>query len=135
MNYLLDSKQLYSLYNSYNKKYFNNILPKCKLSVYNDNSQFGRYTFCHIWIVKNVEWSEETLKEVLIHEMIHHYVVTIEHKNGGIFGHNWRFKRQCKRIYKEHGLKIHVFAPKGLYHIKEKIPKTYLGKLRRFFGI
>lgn len=64
-------------------------------------SLWGRYTYSvakdskkngHIWIVYNVDWNEEDLCEVIIHEMVHHYVQMIEGHKGGLLGHNSKFK-------------------------------------------
>lgn len=50
-------------------------------------SLFGRYTYSvakdskkigHIGIAYNVDWNEEDLCEVIIHEMVHHYVQMTE---------------------------------------------------------
>lgn len=100
-------------FKEYNKQYFNNVLPKCKMSVTYINAT-GRYTYNkqqnlgHIWLSARIDNNEEFIKEVLIHEMIHHYIKTIEHREGGLFGHNWRFRRQCRRLFKEHNLKIRI---------------------------
>lgn len=102
----------------YNKLYFNNSLPMCKFSVLNQNvSAFGRYTHSydknksiigHIWISNKVNWTENALQEVIIHEMIHHYLYSIKHKCGGIFGHNWRFRKVCRYIKRNYNLDIHT---------------------------
>lgn len=96
-------------YKEFNKLYFNNILPKCEISVIYMN-YLGQYIFQnnigHIYLSKKINEPKEFIDEVLIHEMIHHYVRTVEGKKGGLFGHNWRFRRQCKRLKKEFGLII-----------------------------
>lgn len=127
----------------YNKKYFNGILPSCKYHIFKGNGFFGRYTYSinaknrtkigHIWIAYNVNWEEDDLREIIIHEMIHHYVQMIEGHKGGLFGHNWRFQRQCKRIKKEYGITIHTLYS-HLYHIGEKKPTNIFQKIRRFIG-
>ena len=71
-------------YVEYNHLYFNNELPRCKFSVYNTKEELGLYTRDSIWIArypknlsKTAVWTEELFKEVLIHEMVHHYVVAV----------------------------------------------------------
>lgn len=127
-------------FDEYNKKYFGGVLPKCKCHSRRDKrSSFGTYTYTrkngkiegHIWIARDVDWSEEDLREVIVHEMIHHYVRTIEGHKGGLFGHNWRFRRQCRRIKREYGINIHVHST-HIYHIGEKRPTNLFQKIRRF---
>lgn len=113
----LTTEYLQEKFAEYNHLYFDNILSKCKIYLYKDKQQFGLYKPNKIQIINNANWTEEYLREVLIHEMIHHYIYTIEKKKGGLFGHNWRFKRQCRRIKKEFGINIHIFSPKKLKHI------------------
>jgi len=109
-------KEIEERYKIYNIEYFEGVLPPCKCSIFYGNQIFGRYTKNHIWISVNVDWAEDTIKEVILHEMVHHYVYSIEHKNGGLFGHNWRFRRMCRKIKKRYNIKIHVKA----FHIKRK---------------
>ena len=95
-------------FKEYNDKYFNSILPKCEFSACKLHC-FGQYTCAksksskrnRIWITTDVDWTEETLKDVLIHEMIHHYVTTVdgcELFDGfswyGLFGHGKHFRKQ-----------------------------------------
>ena len=54
-----------------------------------------------IWIGTGVYWTEETLKRVLVHEMIHMYVYRIDgYKHDGILGHGQHFKK-TKSAYKK----------------------------------
>lgn len=96
-------------FKEYNALYFNNCLSKCRISVIYMN-YLGQYIFQnntgHIYLSKRIDNSQEFIDEVLIHEMIHHYVRVIEGRKGGLFGHNWRFRRQCRRLKKEFGLII-----------------------------
>lgn len=117
-----------SRYKKYNRMYFDNRLGKCKFSVQKQWS-FGTYTYKrekngtttgHIWIATNVDWTEEALREVIIHEMIHHYVKTIDMRFAGLFGHGWPFIKQCRRLKRDYGLKVTVYSP--IYHIGEKRP-------------
>ena len=105
----------------YNKLYFNNELPMCTFSYNYMRDAFGRYTthtksngrkVGHIRISKSIDLDEEMLKELMVHEMIHHYVRIIEGVFfDGFFCHGRHFVRQIKRIKKEHGLEIQVFSP------------------------
>ena len=115
-------------FKEYNRLYFEGQLKHCKFTV---QKQFplGTYT-CkkekdgtitgHIWIANDVDWTEETLQEVIIHEMIHHYVKTIDKHFSGLFGHGFPFLRQCRRLKRDYGLTIHVTSP--LLHINQEKP-------------
>ena len=101
-------------YKEYNRLYFGNLLKHCDFSV-QKMLCLGLYTHKkgkngiikgHIWITNDVDWVEEDLREVIIHEMIHHYVKTIERKWDGLFGHGRLFRRQCKRLKNDYGLNI-----------------------------
>ena len=111
-------EEIKARYAEFNTMYFKGVLPKCKFSATYIDSM-GRYTFDkkaqlgHIW-VRKAQMSEERFKEILIHEMIHHYIQTVEGKRGGLFGHNWRFRRQCRRLIKEFGIRIGVWNTLGL---------------------
>lgn len=107
-----------SRYKEYNKLYFGNQLKRCKFSVQKQHA-LGTYTYKrskdrtitgHIWITTDVEWTEETLREVIIHEMIHHYVRTIDRRFSGLFGHGYPFIKQCRRLKRDYGLNISVIG-------------------------
>ena len=74
-------------FEEYNKLYFNNELPMCRFTYTYMRDVFGRYMTSttpkgkkigHIWISKSIDLDEEMLRELLVHEMIHHYVRTID---------------------------------------------------------
>lgn len=133
-------------FDEYHHQYFNSVLPQCEFSVIK-LSCLGRYMFssgkngkrkCRIRLTSDVNWTEETLRDVLIHEMIHHYVVAIDGCKGidgfswyGLFGHGKRFRRQVRRIKREHGLKIHIHGDSNLYHKNERVPTTRWGEFVR----
>ena len=109
---IMNKKIIKELYKEYNALYFNGVLSLCDCH-YIKLDALGRYTNQNgkgkIWITNDVDWTEETLREVLVHEMIHHYVKTIEGKNEYLFfRHGFRFRRQMKRINREFGLGIRI---------------------------
>lgn len=56
---------------------------------------------------KDIDDFEYKLKEILIHEMVHMYVRTVEGvKHDGLFGHGRRFKKHKRRLKKEFGIFI-----------------------------
>ena len=121
-------------FEEYNKLYFNNELPMCTFSYNYMRFAFGLYTIRtrykerkvgHIRISKSIDLDEEMLRQLLVHEMIHHYVHFIDGVSfDGFFSHGRHFVRQIKRIKKEHGLEILVCYP-DWYFRKEK-PNTSL---------
>ena len=106
-------------FDEYNKLYFNDKLGSCQFSYLNkNNSAYGRYSrrktssgqeTSRIWMGRCIAWNEERLQEILLHEMIHMYVETVKHKHyDGLFGHGWRFRRQCHRLKRWHVVKVRV---------------------------
>ena len=135
-------------FNEYNKLYFDDKLYYCKMLTAHSTYAVGWYVSntkkkdgkrCGtIYIAKNVDWTEEWLKEVIIHEMIHHYVAQIDghpHCDGfswyGLFGHGSHFRAQCKRLKKEFGLIIRIHD--GPFHLQGyQPPTTFWGKLMAY---
>lgn len=115
----------------YNRLYFNNELAMCRFTYTYMRDVFGRYTtnitpkgekMGHIWISKSIDLDEEMFRELLVHEMIHHYVRTIDGVFfDGFFCHGRHFVHQVKRIKKEHGLEILICSPQ--WHFKREKPK------------
>ena len=139
----ITKEDIVTRFNEYNKKYFDGILPSCKchvirekehtpLGLYNPIERKGKL-IGHIWIASNVDWNEEDLREVIVHEMIHHYVRMIEGYKGGLFGHNLRFKRQCKRLKDDYGLIINTTSY-NICRIGQKKPTNSFQRFRRFIG-
>ena len=100
-------------FNEYNEKYFDGVLPPCKLMI--RKSEDG----CPAWIVKykkvnnkidianNVYWTDENLKLVLIHEMVHHYVWEIMNLNP-FCQHGRTFRKVCRMLRKKHGIRVNL---------------------------
>jgi hypothetical protein len=123
---MLPSKEVLSeKFNEYNSLYFNGDLGKMTkrnfFYIQKNSHCCGRFMLkpgkngkdvCQIWIGKCIEWNEERLREVLVHEMIHMYNTTVEHsKHDGLFGHGRKFRRQCRRLKRDFGLTIYVHCP------------------------
>ena len=125
-------------FKEYNELYFNNELAMCKFSYIYMRDAFGRYMTCntpkgkkkgHIWISRSIDLDEDMLRELLVHEMIHHYVRTIDCVFfDGFFCHGRHFVRQVKRIKKQHGLEINIFEPQ--WHFKGEKPKPMSSSLK-----
>lgn len=91
-------------FEEYNKLYFNNELKMCRFTYTYMRDMFGRHmTYTtpkgekmgHIWISKSIDLDEGMLRELLVHEMIHHYVRTID----GVFLSH--FLSQSHRVLKK----------------------------------
>lgn len=145
MGYLKITKELIaSKFDECNRKYFNGILEPCKFHTFRMPRTFGMYgrLMCkgqyvgNIWIASNVKWTEEAFTETVIHEMIHHYITTIEKHESIIFKHGWRFKRQCRRLKREFGITIDLYGPK-VCHVGNKKPTvpSLFTRFRRFIGL
>ena len=144
MAYLKITKDLIaSKFDECNRKYFNGILEPCKFHTFRMPRTFGMYGRLmykgkyvgNIWIASNVKWTEEAFTETVIHEMIHHYITTIEKHESIIFKHGWRFKRQCRRLKREFGITIDLYGPK-VCHVGNKKPTipSLSTRFRRFIG-
>ena len=101
-------------FDEYNKLYFGGKLGKCRFYFLSKKcGMLGKYLFyvknseSRIGIKKDIENFEFRLKEILIHEMVHMYVTTVDGvKHDGLFGHGRRFRKQKRRLKKEFGLHI-----------------------------
>ena len=128
-------------FEEYNKLYFNNELKMCRFTYTYMRDVFGRYMthttpkgeiVGHIWISKSIDLNEEMLKELLVHEMIHHYVRTIDGVFfDGFFCHGRHFVRQVKRIKKQYGLDIWICSPYWFFR-NEKRNVTFSRKVIAF---
>lgn len=114
-------------FEKYNKMYFDNKLEMCEFH-YHYINMFGRYSTTiknnkiigHIWITKKTDWDEKKLKQIMVHEMIHHYVHTVQGiKFDGLFQHGRQFVKQIKRIKKQHNYEVLVCFPNWKFK-KEK---------------
>ena len=114
----LDIEDIKKRYQEYNKEYFYGKLGKCEFHFFTKNMTYaGAYNYKvksngkvvnQIWLGRGIKWSEESLKSLLIHEMIHMYTRTIEGvRLSGLLGHGRAFQRHCKRLKREHGIVIH----------------------------
>ena len=137
-------------FNQYNRLYFDSRLYYCKMQVIHSTNTVGWYVsegkkkdglLCGtIYIARNVDWTEELLKEIIIHEMIHHYVAQIDghpHCDGfswyGIFGHGTHYRAQVKRLKREFGLNIRIHG--GPFYLQGYQPPTTLwGKLLEYIS-
>ena len=130
----LSKTDLKERFDKYNTLYFEGKLSNCDFYwIPKNQTTYGKYIAqqtknglkSSIGVARNVLWTEDTLKELLVHEMIHMYIRTVECKpHDGILGHGRRFRAHCKRLKKNFGLIIKVHGDFG--HIKkEPSPKKW----------
>ena len=121
-------------YDKYNKMYFDGKLGKCKFLWLSPNEGvYGHYVAqptkkgleSKIGVARNTYWTEENLRKLLVHEMIHMYIRTVEGKIiDGLLGHGRRFRAHCKRLKKDYGLNIRILDDFG-YKNKKLYPKQW----------
>ena len=130
----LTKKDIKERFDKYNKMYFGGKLGKCEIlwGLVN-NADYGAYhahekedgLHSRIWVGRNTIWTEEGLRELLVHEMIHMYVRTVEGKRmDGLLGHGRRFRRHCRRLKRDYGLLIRIHSDFGYINSKLK-PKLW----------
>jgi hypothetical protein len=128
----IDKAYLKEEFIEYNQLYFDNKLPKVPIfTIINTRNLAGQY--CSRWrrkdgvlqivrheiqIDENILWTEETLKNVLVHEMIHYYVETKKKKpsRDGDFQHWGLFWLLKMKLNWKYNLKIRNNAT----HLKTK---------------
>lgn len=109
--------KLNKLYQELNKKYFNNILGECTFKTAPDPNAIVPsvatiYTYIKrtggitatIKFNSRIDWNEEDIRRVLLHEMIHYYIF-IKFKRHLIFSHGLPFIWKMFKInvcYNEH---------------------------------
>lgn len=116
----LTKEEIKRRFDIYNIKYFEGKLTgKCKFCIFSKNiAAFGKYTHQtyksgkavnYIYVGQNTVWTDEKLERIIVHEMIHMYVRTVENvKFDGLLGHGWYFRKHMRRIRKKFGLNIEV---------------------------
>lgn len=130
----LTKADLKERFDKYNVMYFDGKLGKCKFYWMSPNqNNYGKYIgqpspkgiISSIGVARNTIWTEDNLRELLVHEMIHMYITTIEGKMfDGVLGHGRRFRAHRKRLRKEHGLNIRIHGDFG-YINKKLYPKLW----------
>lgn len=125
-------------FDNYNKLYFEGKLGKCEFFwLISKQGFYGKYLekktkngliYSKIGITRSIQWTEDALKELLVHEMIHMYISTIEGKaHDGVLGHGKRFRAHCKRLKDDFGLVVRIHGDFG-YINKKVSPKKILEK-------
>lgn len=103
--------ELQRRFEEYNRFYFNEKLNTPRFKFIMAKKPYGSCHVdkmrCEIWISKYIKWTDETLKNVLIHEMIHQYVYEVLYGcKYTLFPHGIRFHYVRWRLNKKYNLKI-----------------------------
>ena len=87
-------------FKEYNEMYFDNMLPPCKFRLSTSiGSACYNQNYSWITVSKKRYWTDESLKIVLIHEMVHHYVSKVLKKDP-MFAHGRTFNKVCNMLQK-----------------------------------
>ena len=119
------------LFDQYNKLYFDGKLKSVKMGFISKSFKtiVGQFEFeidknrhlknKSIKINKGIDWDEEKLRRVLLHEMIHLFV-TQKYKRS--MKHGIAFIKECKRIESQYNVKVlHCWMRKGYINKQESI--------------
>ena len=112
---------LEDLFDQYNKLYFEEKLVKPQLATYIGESTMGIFNVSErhgkirkkIMIARNVRYTQEDLRDILIHEMIHLYVYQ---EKGPSYGHKKPFVDKMNELNAQYGLDIR----KNCRHLRDK---------------
>ena len=102
-------------FNEYNKLYFNSELPKCEIRIKSAYRYYGLFkckfdekykkvTCKSITISDLYDYTEETLANILIHEMIHYYLA-YKHIDNEL-SHGDAFKKMANEMNEKYNMKI-----------------------------
>ena len=133
----IDKAYLRLKFKEYNKLYFGRKLITPQFTTFLSGRGYLGICYYHkdksrmkISIARNVDWTEETLRKVLVHEMIHLYLFqNVGYRQGN--SHGKHFREMAEKIKETDGLVITKFNPEIILINKKKTeqPKTFLGKI------
>ena len=133
----ITKQSLDELFKQYNKEYFNNELPKCRMTTTQAKSYYAVYVPSNkpiIFVCRYVHWDEESLKVTILHEMLHHYIMAVAKAKCYILPHGFIFNHYCRKFKKKHGIDLRTHKGPLPYFYKEKIPTTFFQKLWRYLN-
>lgn len=120
-------------FHEYNDLYFNGTLPFPQLKVrhsyrtlgyfYCDIDEYGRISNETIEISDSYNYTEEQLRDVLVHEMIHYYLLYIGLDKKCT--HGKQFKKMCKEFNEKYGMHLSKRIDISNYNIKEGNSKLW----------
>lgn len=108
----ITAAKLRKLFIEYNEKYFDGFLTMPKISTYIGVNSMGVFSVREwktkieqeISIARNFKLTDEELRDLLLHEMIHQYV----YKKYGKINHGKDYKRLKNELNKNYGFDIRI---------------------------
>lgn len=112
----LTTELLEKKFNEYNTLYFNDSLPTPSFRIINSYRNCGKFRFIEIPSRKKInherieisgyyDWTEEQLRDVIIHEMIHFYVIR-NHMEDEKDSHGGEFMKIANELNEKYGMNI-----------------------------
>jgi hypothetical protein len=116
-----DVNTLTHIFWDYNKKCFGNSLPTPYIELFDKPGKIARFEYHKngkkakkpirnqiIYFSKTYEFNENTMRDVMVHEMIHYYIAWNRIKDNG--SHGRKFWRMAKDLNEQYGLNIEIYA-------------------------
>ena len=129
-------------FKEYNQLYFNGTLKMPKIKLFKGRSVVGRFVYTEdkktkrlksktIYIASNVDWDEDSLRRVLVHEMIHYYVACNPIITGSRdwTSHGNNFKFVMNRINQQFGVGVKIRDTEIRFNNKKEKPGSFFEKL------
>ena len=131
----ITASKLRKLFIECNEKFFDGCLKMPKISTYIGESSMGIFSI-KVWktriekeisIARNFNLTQNELRDLVLHEMIHQYV----YEKYGKMNHGRHFKRKMKELNKKYGFDIR----KNSKHLFKKYGynKTFFQKILSIF--
>ena len=111
-------------FNEYNKLYFNSELPKCEIKIKSayryyglfeckDHEKYKKATFKTITISDLYDYTDENLKNILVHEMIHYFLIEKKKLFHDSIKHGPEFQKMAKEFNEKYNLNIKILEDWG----------------------
>ena len=131
---VFESKLEY-LFNIYNKQYFNGVLPIPEFKVIHKKNTFGKFE-CRVgWrnislpvimVTDKYNFTEDQLRDILLHEMIHYYLAYT--RKDRIVTHGKAFKNMMNDFNLNEGTNIQITYNKNEFEV-DKSKETIMDKI------
>ena len=140
-----DVNTLTHLFWDYNKKYFGNVLPTPYIELFDMPGKIARFEYHKngnkakkpirdqiIYFSKTYEFNENTMRDVMVHEMIHYYIAWNRIKDNG--SHGRKFWRMAMDFNEKYGLNIQILLGTPLPDKPPCFFNKILGFVTRWYG-